>query len=302
MSQEILDETAEAPQANTPPTIELVPVNALSIAGLIRNQPRWPDTDPRYRALVEDIRKNGVRNPLNVDPENVVWDGFDRLRASKAAGLKTVPVIRCTAEEGPEIAFGSLLHRKHHSKGQRVYSAYPYFIARHASAQVRNRARLQSGGADFGGDDDGVETMCAELGVSRELFYQAKRLHDIFTERPDLRDLFEERIMDDEDPISLGAAIAGVAGHLSTRGKEKAASSGSAGVKLVVFTDALKSLKKGLKAWEKIPEEHHEKACVAIRATVDAMPDGVLTEFRRAVHQTEKSRKATAKATDPSDN
>lgn len=292
------DETSKAvedaePETSTgSPEIVQVRIDALSIAGLIRNQPRWPESDPRFRSFCEDVRKRGILQPLSVDEEDVVWDGFDRLRAAKAIGLKTVPAIRCKSVDGPDIAFGSLLHRKHCSKGQRVYSAYPYFVARHEAAQVRHRARLQSGGADIGEDgDDSVETLCQELGVSRELFYQASRLHDAFTTRPDLRSEFEPLIMDDEGPISLGQALSGIAGRLATKGKEKKETKGG---KLALFKEGLKLAAQRFRHWANFENEEKMKACALVQGTVDTMPSDLLAEFRRAIKRTEQGRKAQA--------
>lgn len=297
----------ESPQTNEPnSTIDagpvLLPVNSLSIAGLIKPQPRWPEEDPRFRAFVADVKQRGILEPIWVDEENVVWDGFDRLRAAKAAGLKVIPARRCKSEDGPDIAFGSLLHRKHCGKGQRVYSAYPYFLARHEAAKVRQAARLQSGGVEIGEQDgDSVESMCAELGVSRELFYQAARIHDAFAQRPDLRSLFEPQIMDDDAPLSLGQAISGIAGHLSTKGKEKKPTVGG---KLTIFVTGLRDTRKRFKYWEHFNEEEISKACREIRNTVESMPETLLAEFARTIRSTEKARKAAAKAPagEPSDN
>jgi len=272
--------------------VEMVPVDTLTIAGLIRPQPRWGDEDPRYTALVADIRERGVLNPINADENGVVWDGFDRLRASKAAGKTHIPVIRCTAEEGPKIAFGSLLHRKHHTKSQRIYAAYPYFMARHEAALARNRARLKSGGSDigFGGNEESVESMCAQLGVSAELFYQAKRIYDCFVARPDLKELFEPQIMDDEASISLGQAWAGINGHLSTaeRGGPKPPKPG----KIQVLLDGFSDLAKRFKHWGNFEDEaSRERAVTKIRASLDKAPDDLIDELRKAINQVSKQRR-----------
>lgn len=285
-------------QSTTPPTVELVPVNALSIAGLIRNQPRWPETDTRFRALVADIKENGVMEPIRADEDNVVWDGFDRLRASKAAGLHTIPVRRCTSKEGPQIAYSSLYHRKQLTKSQLVYSAHPYLVLRVETVRARNAARLASGGVDIGpGSGDTVESLCAELGISRQLWYQAEAVHDAFVTRPDLRALFEPQIMDADAPISLGQAIAGIAGHLSTKGKAKKPTVGG---KLTVFVTGLRDTRKRFKYWEHFNEEEINKACREIRNTVESMPETLMAEFARTIRATEKARKA-AKAGAPAD-
>jgi hypothetical protein len=51
--------------------------------------------DPKMRAIQEDIRRRGVREPIPVDYEQTppkVIDGHTRLALAERAGLKKVPV------------------------------------------------------------------------------------------------------------------------------------------------------------------------------------------------------------------
>ena len=52
------------------------------------------ENDPSFKRLVEDIRKNGMREPINVnrttDGKYEIIDGNRRLRAAKKLGLKTI--------------------------------------------------------------------------------------------------------------------------------------------------------------------------------------------------------------------
>lgn len=283
-----------ATQTPTPAPIQIVmlPVKDLTIAPLIKSQPRWSEEDPRYRHFVSDIRARGVQEPLRVDENNVVWDGYDRLRAAKKVRHTEVPVLRCRSEDGPAIAYGSFLHRKHGTKGQRIYAAYPYIIARHEVAQTRHAARLASGGSEISDDpDDSAREICAELGVSHTLFYQAARLHESFLANPSLREEFEPKIMDDDEPISLGAAIAGIAGKKATQGNQRNPSRGG---KLGLLIEGLKFSAQRWKHWERLDESEREKAAIAVVKTVAAMPTDLLGEFRRAIARSEKERRAAA--------
>jgi len=44
--------------------------------------------------LTASIKENGVRNPLEIGPGNILIDGHRRLKAATAAGLKTVPFFK----------------------------------------------------------------------------------------------------------------------------------------------------------------------------------------------------------------
>jgi hypothetical protein len=50
--------------------------------------------DPRNIELVQDIRKNGLLQPIGITLDNEIFDGHRRHAAAKIAGLKTVPVRR----------------------------------------------------------------------------------------------------------------------------------------------------------------------------------------------------------------
>jgi hypothetical protein len=56
--------------------------------------------DPDIRSLIDSIRKNGLREPIHIDPDNVIISGHRRRFCALEAGLSTVPVIRLL-QKGP---------------------------------------------------------------------------------------------------------------------------------------------------------------------------------------------------------
>lgn len=70
-----------------------VPVKLLKLHP--KNKEYFPDTlsETLWHELVEDIRENGVINPLIVTPDYTVLAGHLRLEAAKYAGLTHVPVV-----------------------------------------------------------------------------------------------------------------------------------------------------------------------------------------------------------------
>ncbi|RPF49566.1 ParB family chromosome partitioning protein [Thermodesulfitimonas autotrophica] len=60
-----------------------------------RNAELFPEKlpDELWRQMVEDVRENGILNPLIVAPDYTVLAGHLRLEAAKEAGLARVPVI-----------------------------------------------------------------------------------------------------------------------------------------------------------------------------------------------------------------
>lgn len=272
------------------PQIKQMAVKEITIAPLIKDQPRWPESEPRFQSFVKDVRERGIQEPLRVDENGVLWDGFDRLRAAKRLRLTEVPVLPCKSTEGPDIAFGSFVQRKHATKGQRVYAAYPYFAAKHAAAKERAQAIRQSGGKIIDtAASESVDAMATELGVSPDLFQQAARLHEMFKANPDLKGEFEPKIMCDDDPISLGAAIAGIKGKQATDGKARNPSRGG---RIGLFRDALIGVSGRLKYYERFTDEEKAEATAVVQRTVSMMPPDLRGEFRRAIARAEKEQRA----------
>lgn len=266
-----------------------MPVKDIKIAPLIRDQPRWSDDDARFISLVRDIKERGIQEPLRVDESGLLWDGFDRLRAAKRAKLQEVPVLQCQSTEGPDIAFGSFIQRKHATKGQRIYAAYPYFKAKHEAVKDRALAVRQNGGKELvTAATESIEAMADELGVSRDLFLQAAKLHELFAAQPELREEFEPKIMDDDEPISLGGAIAGIKGRQATFENKRPASKGG---QFGLLRDAFKGLTVRLKYYARFDDEEKEQAAVIIQKTVASMPSDLRGEFRRAIAKAEKDQR-----------
>lgn len=65
----------------------------------------------RYDALREDIKRNGIRDPICVDDKNVVWEGRTRLKIAKELDIP-VPVRRIDAADGLRYALSGLVGRK----------------------------------------------------------------------------------------------------------------------------------------------------------------------------------------------
>lgn len=79
--------------ATAPGVIVQLPLNKLTAC---ENQPFRPYSEDKMRLLVEDVRANGVLNPIIVRPKGELYEilaGHNRWNASRQAGLETIPAI-----------------------------------------------------------------------------------------------------------------------------------------------------------------------------------------------------------------
>jgi N6-adenosine-specific RNA methylase IME4/ParB-like chromosome segregation protein Spo0J len=106
-----------------------------------------PEASPNeYQALLEDIRRDGVQEPLRV-LGNTVLDGRHRLRAALEAGLASVPVVDAVLSRG-ETAEAYLLrtalHRRNLSDDQRaIMAARAAGVMQVSTGRRRDRAAVE---------------------------------------------------------------------------------------------------------------------------------------------------------------
>jgi len=80
-------------------------------------------TGQAFQELAADIKKNGLREPILLDPEGLIIDGRNRYRACNHAGV--APRFVQWQGEGtlPEVALSLNLHRRHLDESQRAMVA-----------------------------------------------------------------------------------------------------------------------------------------------------------------------------------
>jgi hypothetical protein len=125
-----------------------------------------PMTDVDFDALAQDIKENGLREPVTV-LDNMVLDGWHRYRACKRVGA----VFRCVPFDGPDpVAFvrSKNWHRRHLTASQK------------AAAEVAIRDWKPRGSAKSapGADLRSAEEMAREAGVSTRTIEHAKAAHE----------------------------------------------------------------------------------------------------------------------------
>jgi hypothetical protein len=102
----------------------------------------FPALDPaEYEALRDDVKRNGVIEPIFVDAKGRVLDGRHRLRAAHEAGRPCAALVY----DGPdpvEFVLSMNLHRRHLTEGQRA------MIAERLANLGEGRPRAETGSRD----------------------------------------------------------------------------------------------------------------------------------------------------------
>lgn len=78
-----------------------------------------------FQALLEDIRRRGILEPLHVQFDGTVLDGRHRLRAARALGLTTVPVLLVHLKDETPVSYmlRAALLRRHLTDDQKAIIA-----------------------------------------------------------------------------------------------------------------------------------------------------------------------------------
>ncbi len=268
------------------------PTADLSVHKAIASMPRLAADDPRYDAMRGAWLESGILQPLYVTEAGKIIDGRHRWWFARDMELPEVPCIEVDETEISTVVMAAIAGRNHLTKGQRAYLSYPYLQDAWEAAQRRRMEVLKSG-ANRGmlPKVASVEDLAEQIGVSVDLMNQARRLHDLLSKTPGLRETWEPRILDAEEPIGLGAAIAGIAGEGATKGKPKPAPRNSA---LRNFEVSWENLIRPASHWDRWSEEERDQASAAIRSSLAQVPPAALDAIAAAIRAAKAHHKAHA--------
>lgn len=102
-----------------------------------------------FQALLEDIRRRGILEPLHVQFDGTVLDGRHRLRAARALGLATVPVVLVRLQDETPVSYmlRAALLRRHLTEDQKAIIAegLRQALSREAQAEQRKQAAQFAG-------------------------------------------------------------------------------------------------------------------------------------------------------------
>lgn len=262
------------------------PTDAILEHTLLAGVPRWSDGSPELRALAEDIEARGIDQPLIVTTTDAdgtkqagtyfLLDGRHRLAAARQAGLAKVPVVLRDDADPAGIVLGTLTQRRHFNKGALAYLCFPVLEAT-AAAHGGNRRSKSTESTLIG-----VEDIATRCGFGRDLYFQAKKAHEIFRRRPDLREHFEPLILTGQ--VGLGAAIAGCAGQEATKGQGRQVQP----PEQLLFA-AFEAVTVRFRSWDKLEGTARREVADRAIETVLALPPEVQESIGRALRASRRA-------------
>lgn len=286
-----------------------VALGDLSIHPLLTDAPRLEKKDPRYLAMKASWEES-VIPPILVTPTNEIVDGRHRYWFALEQGMDSIPVLVVNPEQVPSIILGALGGRNHLSKAQMAYLAAPLLDAALEQCRTRRLAIIQSGGKTKLPPIESHEDLAERVGVAATYLKQAVRIHEAFVnetrwdfsnppadaaalllDKPidteitaggrkkrklTFREYFEPRILDGEDPMSLGDVLKGISYFLSNGPKLAAGKPPVRNSHLHMFVASWRDMAKTAKRWEKLSDEDRDEAGSLLEKTLKKWPAGLL--------------------------
>jgi hypothetical protein len=133
-------------------------------------------TEPDFKELAEDIRENGLRNPILMY-EGKILDGRNRYRACLL--VKVAPeFIEFTGDSPIRTVLSLNLHRRHLTPGQKAMVA-----ARVSAMKLGDNQHTKKEGAVIKAPSVSQEKAAKALGISKDSITRAKKIAEVAPEK-----------------------------------------------------------------------------------------------------------------------
>jgi len=87
-----------------------------------------PMSPEDYANLLEDVKRNGILQPIDITPDNVILDGHQRVKAARELGIEEVEVRipELVGIDEDEYLISVTMNRRHLTEGQKAVLANEY--------------------------------------------------------------------------------------------------------------------------------------------------------------------------------
>jgi hypothetical protein len=295
------------------PVPVMVPVAALRVHPLLEHAPRLAAKDPRYLAMRASWRESGVRPTIYITPSGEIVDGRHRYWDALDEADDEMAAIVVDPANVASIILGAVTGRNHTTKAVQAYLCQPIIAPALEQARARRAAMLDAGLKKKLPPIETVEDLAERLGISETYLKQADRIHAAFQnetkfdfnnppaaaaslvfDTPEeiaefktsaggrkkrsltLRQYFEPRILDDENPMPLAQVLTGIGYFLNGAPEKTAGKPPKRNSHLHVVISGWSLLAKSAPRWKKLTGDDLESATKAIEKTFQKLPGDLL--------------------------
>jgi hypothetical protein len=268
------------PTVNNTPYVDLqLDPAVLADHPLLAHIPVWPNDSEEFKSLRESIRTDGQLYEILVDGGRRVVDGRNRRNALAALG-RPVACRVVSDSDVSTIIFRTLMQRRHMGKGARAFLAVPLVQPLIEAAKERQLACLKRGEspvADSIGDGVSIERIALDVGVSKDVFDQARSLHDLLEKAaPDVRADITARVIAGE--LGLGYACTALANS-----RDASARAGKLGKRQQHDRLFAGTLPKLSLHWEKATPNQRDQIAEDLRSQTATWPRELLEQAHAAI-------------------
>ena len=254
----------------------------LSLHPAVRRLPEWGNDDPRFVALVDDIRERGIEEPIKVTQTDRIIDGRHRWRAAKRLQLARVPVVDRPPEQVSQIVLQSLVQRRHYTKAALAYLVFPLIEPMVDQWYQKETQNIKNKGDSRSTIKLWLDRASDATGINREYLRIAGDIHRKIRELPKLQkhpeiwQELERQLLNEE--IGLKGMSCGIGGYEATHEEKRPTPK-----QLELFAKGIGTLATRFSYWDEFSEEDRTTASKAVRGLISDAPEDLFRVIASAV-------------------
>ncbi len=264
------------------------------------NKEKAAELQGDWLAFLDSVREDGIIEPLKVCrvPEDDAWhgtktwyvvDGRNRWTAAGELELRSVPVIKVSAEDAPDIIAATVAGRRHYTKAATAYLAillHPDFAT---EGEARKKQGLKVGVAAPSRTECGTatsalsaEVLAEKFSVSPRLLEQAAELFRLVNANPRFGPEAEADVW---AGCGLGGILAGMKSLIATGGRAEMQSAEykAAAAAWGAVTKFESACKATWERWDVLDAERREAAVETVKAALAAAPEPLRAILKTAL-------------------
>ena len=269
----------------------------LRLHSLQKMLPEPDKQSPEWLSFVDAQSAAGPEGTpeIFITDDGRIMDGGRRWRAARQLGWNELAIRVRPEEDCAALIVESLLGQRNLLRGAKVYLALGMFSEFATSAEHRRLQNLKKGRKTLekalstqltvtAKNPEGLRPLAEKFGCSHELVRQCVDLRKALDADADLKAFWEPKIFNSQNPVGIGAALAGIAGGGADQ------SGRGAGVErsqLEFWDKPFDGLLNAAPAWKKLGEDKREAVLIEWRKTAAKLPADLRAGMKEVLEELE---------------